>query len=119
MVLLVVPFRYRTGNDQWSTRIIDQYAVHLIDHGIMVLSLYHLLRRMDHIVPQVVKAKFVVRTISNITQVSPPAGFAVGPVFIDTVHRDAQPFAHGALPPRGTFRTSRAHPCPVCSLPRQ
>src|SRR5258708_14943529 len=85
MVLLVVPFWNRTGNDQWSTGIIDQYAIHLIHHRIVVLALYHLFRGMHHVVAQIVKTKFVIGAICDISQISLAAGFGVRPRFVQTI----------------------------------
>src|ERR1700754_521963 len=98
MVLLVVPFWNRTGNDQWGTRIIDEYAIHFIHHRVVVFALYHLFRRMHHIITQVVKPEFVVGTIGNIRHVSLTARFAVWLVLVDTIDRQTQPFEDGAIP---------------------
>src|SRR5258708_25597140 len=85
MVLLVVPFWNRTGNDQWSTGIIDQYAIHLIHHRIVVLALYHLFRGMHHVVAQIVKTKFVIGAICDISQISLAAGFGVWRPFVESL----------------------------------
>ena len=60
-------FSALSGNNQRSTSLINQYRVHLIDDGVIQLSLYQLLFINDHVVTQIVKTKFVVRNIRNIT----------------------------------------------------
>ncbi len=57
------------GNDQRRARLVDQDAVHLIDHGKEVAALGHVLDRGFHVVAQVVKAQFVVGGIGDVAAV--------------------------------------------------
>ena len=36
----------------------------------MMFALYHFIRRMDHIIPQVIETKFVVRAIGDVSLIS-------------------------------------------------
>ncbi len=55
-----------TGNDKRCTRLVDQNRVDLVDDGVVVPALNHLLLVGDHIVAQVVKAELVVGAVGNI-----------------------------------------------------
>src|SRR6185437_6453157 len=98
MILLVVAFRYRAGDDERRPGIVDQHAVHLIHHGVMMLPLYHLIGRVDHIVTQIVETEFVVRAIDDVRGISLPAGFAVRLVLVDTIDCDTQPLEDRPIP---------------------
>ena len=65
-VLLVFALGRWSAYDQRSPCIVDQHAINLIDHGVVVLALHLLLRSMRHIVAQVVKTEFIVCTVSDI-----------------------------------------------------
>ena len=56
-----------SGNDQRSTRLIDQYGVDLIDDRIMQLSLYQLFFINNHVVTQIVETILVVGYICDVT----------------------------------------------------
>ena len=60
----------RAGNDQRCTRFIDQDGVHFVHQRIVQFTLYTFFRAERHIVAQVVKAVFVVRTVSDVSCVS-------------------------------------------------
>ena len=60
----------RAGNDQRSTCFIDQDGVDFIDQRIMQFTLNALFRAKRHVVAQVVKAVFVVGTVSDVSIVS-------------------------------------------------
>ena len=64
----------RAGNDQRRTRFIDQDGVNFIDQRIVQFTLNTLFRTKRHVIAQVVKAVFVVGTVSNIGVV----GFTLG-----------------------------------------
>ena len=98
MELLIVALGYGTRNNQWCTGIIDQYGVHLIHHGIMVFTLHHFLRGMYHVVTEVVKAEFVIGAIRDIREIRFSAFFTVGLVFVNTIHRNTQPFEDCSVP---------------------
>ncbi|CCY50332.1 uncharacterized protein BN523_00125 [Bacteroides sp. CAG:189] len=89
---LVFAFRYRTGNNQRCTGIIDQYRVYLIDDRIIVLTLYEVFRADGHVVTQIVETEFVVCTESDVCQISLTACIRVRLVSVDTV--DAQSVEH-------------------------
>ena len=104
MVLLIVTLRHRARNDQRRPRIINQYTVHFIHHRIMVFTLHHLVGRMHHVIAEIVKTEFIVRTVRDVSQVSLPAGFAVRLVLVDTIYRQPQPFEYRPIPLRVTTR---------------
>src|SRR5690606_19961231 len=98
MELLVVAFGYRTRNDQWSSRIVDQNRVNLIHHGEVMLALYHLFGSMHHVIAEVVEAEFIVCSISDICEVCLPSFVGVRLMFVDTIYLEAEPFENGAIP---------------------
>lgn len=57
---LVVAFGYRTGDNQRSTGVVNQYGVYLIDDGVIVLALYQVFRADSHVIAQIVETEFVV-----------------------------------------------------------
>ena len=83
---LVVAFRYRTGDNQRSTGVVNQYRVDLIDDGIVVLTLYKVFRADSHVVTQVVETEFVVRTERDVCQVCLTARVGVRLMAVDTIH---------------------------------
>ena len=83
---LVVAFRYRTGDNQRSTGIVNQYGVHLIDDGVVVLALHEVFRADGHVVTQVVETEFIVRTESDICQISLATGVGVRLMPVDAIH---------------------------------
>ena len=66
---LFFTFGDRAGNNQRSTGIVNQYGVHLIDDGIIVLTLYKVFRADSHVITQVVETEFIVRTECDICQI--------------------------------------------------
>ena len=92
MILLIVALGYGARYNQGSSCIINQYTVNFIHHGKMMFTLYHFIGRMHHIIPQVIKPKFIIGTINDITVVCFAAIIAVGFVFINTVYGEAEPF---------------------------
>src|SRR5690348_8901338 len=103
MVLLLIAFRNRTGNNQRGTGIIDQHAIHLIHHRKMVFTLYHFIRRMHHVIAEIIKTELVIRTISDISLVCLSSLVTVWLMTIDTVNSESEPFENGAVPLRVTF----------------
>ncbi|MNC10300.1 hypothetical protein D3C75_579390 [compost metagenome] len=59
-----------SGNNKRRPRFIHQNGVHFVHNGIIKGPLHHLLFIQNHIVPQVIKAELIVRTIGNITGIS-------------------------------------------------
>ena len=68
---VIIRWSIRTaGNDQRSTSFIYQDVVHFVDDGeVQAAFLHHLLRRIHHIVPQIIETKFIVGAIGNIAVV--------------------------------------------------
>ncbi len=60
-------------DDQRGTRFVDQDIIHLVNDGKVQFSLYHLLKRGNHVIAQVVKAELVVCAIGYIGVVGGPA----------------------------------------------
>ncbi len=92
------------GNNQRRSRIVNQNGVHLINHGEVRFALHHFLGRTHHIIPQIIEAEFIIRTVGNIAMVSIAALLRVRAVFVNTIdgeqqelHNRANPFR---IPPR-------------------
>ena len=62
-----------SGNDQRSSRLIDQYRVNLIHNGIMQIPLNQILLINHHVISQIIKSKFVIGNVSDITLISRPS----------------------------------------------
>ena len=86
----------RTGNDQRRTRFIDQDGVDFIDQRIVQFTLNALFRAKRHVVAQVVKAVFVVGTVSNIGIVGFTLGWRRQARHVDT-HGHAEKFKQRAV----------------------
>ena len=56
-----------SGNDQRGTGFIDKHRVHLIDDGIVQISLYQLFLVDHHVVTKIVKSQFIVGHIGDVT----------------------------------------------------
>ena len=57
------------GNNQRGTRFVNQDTVDLIDNTVIQLTLYHLIFINYHVITQVVKAEFVIGTVSNVCSI--------------------------------------------------
>src|ERR1700761_8399272 len=57
---------------------------------------------MDHVITEIIETKFVIGTVGDVRQISLAAGFAVGFVFVDTIHGETQPFEDRTVPFRVT-----------------
>ncbi len=102
------------GDDQRCPRLVDQDRVDLVDDGVGEAALHALVRRVDHVVAQVVETEFVVGAVSDVggvghlllvvrhlRQVHPhrqaeetvdaahPVGIAFGKVVVDRDDMDA------------------------------
>ncbi|MPM75687.1 hypothetical protein SDC9_122681 [bioreactor metagenome] len=55
-----------SGNDQWCAGFIDQDRVDLIDDRKVQRTLHHLIFVDDHIVPQIIKAQFIVGAVGDV-----------------------------------------------------
>jgi len=78
--------RHRTRDNQRCTSIVNEYGIHLIDNGVVMRTLYKFIRRMCHIVTEVVKTKFVIGTIGDISSISHAATRRVRLIVIYTFH---------------------------------
>ena len=58
------------GNNQRGTCFVNQDTVDLIDNTVIQLTLYHLIFINYHVITQVVKAEFVIGTVSNVCSIS-------------------------------------------------
>ena len=85
------------GNDQRRAGLINEDGVHLIDDGIHMAALHHVVLVGHHVVAQVVKTKLVVGAVGDIGIVSTAAGIAVQPLH-DEAHGQAQPAVKLAHP---------------------
>ena len=84
---LIVSSRSWSRYNQWRTSIVYEYRVYFIDNGIVVLPLYKILRRSGHIISQVVKAKFIVGTESDVCIVCLSSPFTIWFMLIYAVYR--------------------------------
>ncbi|CAI8247630.1 MAG: Uncharacterised protein [Prochlorococcus marinus str. MIT 9313] len=57
LLILLLGTLHLSGNDQGSTRLIDQDRIHLIDDAVLKLPLNHLTQIGGHVVTQVVKTQ--------------------------------------------------------------
>ena len=76
LVYLHIKFRLvfgRPGNDQRRPRFVDQDTVNLVDDRKIERSLNHILELERQIVAQVIKAKFIVGSVSDIGRIGSPA----------------------------------------------
>src|SRR5678809_218372 len=98
MILLVITFWYRTGNDQRSPGIIDQNAIGLINHSKMMFALHHFFRRMNHVIAEVIKAKFIIGAVSDISEISFSPVITVWLVLINTINSYSKPLKNSSVP---------------------
>ena len=63
-------FFARTGDDERSTRFVNQDTVNFVDNAIVQFTLYHLVNINYHIVTQVVEPKFIVGTVGYVCHIS-------------------------------------------------
>ena len=95
----LVPLRlHRTGDDQRCTGIIDQHGVHLVDDGVVVDPLHHILRTACHIVTQVVETELVIGTKGDVAVVRPLALHRVGLMLVDAVDGEAMELVQRSHP---------------------
>ena len=98
----------RPGNDQRRPRLIDKDRIHLIDDGKMMVALDHVFETKLQIIAQVIKAEFIVGSISNITFIGLAARIIFKPAR-DTANCHAQKFIDLAHPSRITRRQIIIH----------
>ena len=89
---------YRTGNDQRCSRIINQHGVDFIDHCEVMLSLHQVSTIPSHVVSEVVKTKFVVGTVDNITGVRLFSSCGIWRIFVNTIHAQSVEFKNWGIP---------------------
>ena len=85
------------GDDQGGAGLIDKDGVHLIDDGVDMAALHHVVLVGHHIVAQVVEAELIVGSVGNVGVVSPTAGIAIHALY-DQADRQAQPAVKLAHP---------------------
>ena len=72
IVHLNLSLRDWTRDDEWSSSIINQHGIDLIDNRKVVRTLHEFLRTHRHVITQIVETKFIVRTEGNICLISLP-----------------------------------------------
>ena len=82
-----------TRNNQWRSCFINQDGVHFVDDGKVMFPLYLVFLIDNHVISQVVKAQFVVSTISNITGIC-FTPLVIGQTMQNTANRQAQEPKH-------------------------
>src|ERR1043166_9760580 len=74
---LLVEIRRRLalcGDDERRARLVDQDRVDLVDHAVVQPALHHAIRRLLHVVAQVVEAELVVLAVCDVAVVVVLAG---------------------------------------------
>ena len=85
------------ADDQGGSGFVDENRVDFVDDAIVMLGLDFLLGRPLHVVPEVVEAEFVVRTIRYIPAVCSSLGLIVH-IREDDSHRKPQKLVYGSHP---------------------
>ena len=85
------------GDDKRRTGLVDEDGVHLIDNGVGMAALHHVVFISHHVVAQIVEAELVVGAVGNVGIISFPAGIAIHALH-DQAHRQAQPAVKLAHP---------------------
>ena len=85
------------GDDQRRTGFIDQDGVNFVHDGESVAPLHQVVLADDHVVPQVVKAQLVIRSVGNIAGIGRTAFFRLQVVH-DQADAQAQEAVHLAHP---------------------
>src|SRR3989338_4086296 len=68
-VIFVRGFLGRPRDDKGGARLVNEDAVHLINDGVMMPALGHVLLLNHHIVAQVIESEFIIGSVGNITGV--------------------------------------------------
>ena len=84
-------------DDKRRTGLVDEDGVHLIDNGVGMAALHHVVFISHHVVAQIVEAELVVGAVGNVGIISFPAGIAIHALH-DQAHRQAQPAVKLAHP---------------------
>ena len=66
---LILALWHRSRNNEWSTSIVNQHRIDLIDNGEVMLALNKIILRSRHIIAKIVKAELVVCTEGDICQI--------------------------------------------------
>ncbi len=99
--VLVVALGHGTGYNQRRAGVVNKHRVDLVDNGIVVFALHHVVRAHCHVVAQVVEAEFVVGAEGDVAVICGAALVGVGLVLVDAV--DSRAVEH----------VERAHPFAV------
>ena len=78
----------RAGDDQRRARLVDQDRVHLVDDGVDMAALHHVLEPVLHVVAQIVEAELVVGAVGDVARIGGLALLVVEPVHD---HADGEP----------------------------
>ena len=96
--MLVALWR-RTRNNQWRTCIINQYAIHLIHNGkVVAAGLNAIFIAARHVVAQVIKTKFVVGSVGNITVIGSATVFRIWLMLVNTINGQTVEVKDGCHP---------------------
>src|SRR5688572_25310273 len=98
MILLVFAPGYWTRNDQRSSCIIDQYAIGFIHHGKVMFALHHFFRGMNHVITEIIKAKFIIRSVGDVGEIGFSPVITIGLVLVNTINGDTKPFENCSVP---------------------
>ena len=109
LVLLVMSPRHRSGNNERSSRIVDQDRVDLVDNGIVVSPLNQFRHTGSHVIAQVVETELVIGTEGNVGHISLTAGVRVRLVLIDAVDAKTMELVQRPHPLRVTLSQVVVH----------
>src|SRR5690606_2088544 len=93
-----ISLRNRPRNNKWSTSIINQHRIDLIDNGIVVFSLNQIFRRMSHVISQVIKTKLVIGSVSNIGFVGFASLRRIGLMIVNAIYGKSVEFEKWCFP---------------------
>src|SRR5688572_32323447 len=98
MILLVFAPGNWTRNDQRSSCIIDQYTIRFIHHGKMMFALHHFFRGMNHVITEIIKAKFIIRSVGNVGEIGFSPVITIGLVLVYAINSNTEPFENRSVP---------------------
>ena len=107
--LLIFSSWHRARNDEWSTCIVDEHRVHLVDNGKVMLALYEVLHCCSHVVTEVVETELVVSTECDIALVCFSTSCTVRLVLVDTIYAETVELIERSHPLGVTFREVVVH----------
>ena len=78
MIMFGIGFS-RAGNDKRGARFINQDRINLIDNRKTEIALHHIFKTEFQIVTKIVKAEFIIRAVSDITNIGGTALIIIKP----------------------------------------